>query len=398
MRSIKTQIVGSNPERTRLHNRRLVLEQVRSLQPVGRAQIARATHLSVQAVSNIIAELQSDGWLKESGRSSRGRGLPALLYTVKASGAAALGVEVRPDAVMAALVDLSGTTRFTDRMDLSSTDPAHVAAIVRDLKLRALSASKLAAHRLLGAGVVMPGPFGQVGLSDAGQSTLPNWSGTDAQALFTTALKVPVMLEHDSAAAALAERVGGVATEVDDYCFIYFGTGVGLGMMHGGRIHRGAFGNAGELGHVVVEPNGNPCACGNKGCLETYISRFSVQQHMLKEGIDVNSSEQFQAIFDDRHPALMQWMASAATRLAQAIGMLENLMDPQTIILGGAFPDDMFDYWINSMRMLPGTVAERPNRSLARVVRGASGRMTASYGGAALILNDVFTPRLAAAS
>lgn len=392
----QNQAIGSNPGRTRLHNRRLVLEHVRAQQPVGRAQIARATRLSTQAVSNIIAELEGEGWLHETGRASNGRGLPAVLYALKASGAAALGVEVRPDAVLAALVDLIGNTRFTDRVELQSTDPAHVAEVVNQLKIQALSKSGIAARRLLGVGVVMPGPFGQVGLSDAGQSALPGWHGVDAQALFADTLKVPVVLEHDSIAAALAERVGGVARELGTYCFIYFGTGVGLGVMNNGHMIRGAFGNAGELGHVVVQPGGNACACGNRGCLETYISRFSVQQHLQRHGIDIHSGDDLQVLFDQRQPALMHWLNEATTPLSHAIGILENLMDPATIIIGGAFPDDLFDYWIDKMVLPPGTLAERPDRHIARVMRGASGRMSATYGGAALIINDVFTPRIAA--
>ena len=94
-------IVGSNAERTRFHNRQVVLGLVRNHQPVGRAEIARLSGLSTQAVSNITAELEQDGYLNEAGRQPRGRGLPATQYVLNAEGAYALGIEVRPNGCMA---------------------------------------------------------------------------------------------------------------------------------------------------------------------------------------------------------------------------------------------------------------------------------------------------------
>lgn len=389
-------IVGSNAERTRLHNRQVVLGHIRDRQPIGRAEIARISGLSTQAVSNIIAELAEDGFLVEAGRQSGGRGLPVLQYRLNGDGAAALGIEVRPDAMFAALVDLEGETLFTTRVALADNSPATVLQTARGVRAEALAADRLGKRRLLGAGVVMPGPFGNVGISGAGQSALQGWEGVDAVRLFEEALETVVIVENDATAAAVAELVRGVASGLRTFCFVYFGAGLGLGVVADGEVQRGAFGNAGELGHVVVRPEGRACACGNHGCLETYASRVAVRAHMARAGIDIANVDDIERLYRENNLHLMQWLEEAAAPLSQAIGMIENLFDPQAVIVGGAMPDVVLDHLIAALRLPGGSVAVRQGRETPRVLRGASGRLTAALGGAALIIHDTITPRIVA--
>ena len=114
--------VGANAERSRSHNRQVVLERVRAAGRIGRAEIARASGLSTQAVSNIIADLLEDGLIVESGRRAAGRGLPAVQYALNPKGGFAAGVEIRPDAVFAALLDLCGQPVASERRPLRDAD------------------------------------------------------------------------------------------------------------------------------------------------------------------------------------------------------------------------------------------------------------------------------------
>lgn len=389
-------IVGSNAERTRLHNRQVVLGLLREHQPIGRAELARFSGLSTQAVSNIIAELEEDGFLAEAGRHSSGRGLPVLQYRLNGDGAAALGIEVRPDAMFGALVNLAGETLFTTRVALSQNDPRTVLTIAQTIRNEALKASCGSGQRLLGAGVVMPGPFGNVGISGAGQSALHGWSDVDAAALFEEALDMAVVVENDATAAAVAERVRGIAAGLRTFCFIYFGAGLGLGVVEDGEVRRGAFGNAGEIGHVIVTPGGRQCACGNRGCLETYASRIAAREQLAKAGIAIASVSDIERLYEAGDPHLMAWINEAAGPLSQAIGLIENLFDPETVILGGAMPDAVLDHLISALYLPAGSVAASDRRATPRVQRGACGRLTAALGGAALVIHDTITPRIAA--
>jgi predicted NBD/HSP70 family sugar kinase len=374
---------GSNQGRTRGYNRALVLSHVRAAGASGRAEIARASGLTTQTVSNIIADLEADGLLSECGRRSGSRGLPAVQYALRPDGGFALGIEVRPDALRAALLDLSGQALFTERLGLTRADPATVAAAVVRMRDLAIQQTGVPRDRLLGAGVVMPGPFGATGLADS-TTDLPGWRGTDAAAFLEAALGLPVHVENDANAAAIAERHAGVARGLATYAFLYFGAGLGLGIVADGRLIRGAFGNAGEIGHM-------PWGAGQ---LEDVASRMALARRMAAAGQPATTVEDIAHL--DGHPDLARWLDDAAPALAGAITLIENLLDPETVILGGALPDAVIDALIERIALSDASVAHRPDRRTPRLQRGASGRMTATLGAAAHVLDHAFTPRLAA--
>ena len=369
---------GSNAERSKHRNRQAVLGQVRAAGTMGRAEIARALSLTTQTVSNIIAELSEDGMLLEKGRLSAGRGLPAIQYALNPEGGYALGIEVRPDAIFAALLDMTGNAVTTERVAISQTQPDAVIAHVKALLARALAQVPAAQGRMLGAGVVMPGPFGVTGIAGMG-SDLTGWQEVDAQALFEQATGLPVVLSNDANAAAMAERINGVATDITSFAYLYFGAGLGLGLVHGGQLMRGAFGNAGEIGHIPMPDK--------SGKLEDALSRLSVQRHLQKAGKDARDVDALAQLFQQSDPDLLSWLGTANTALGHAMAIVENVFDPQTIVLGGAMPDEILDHLVEHAPLPELSVSNRPQAPHPRLMRGASGRMTATLGAAALILN-----------
>jgi predicted NBD/HSP70 family sugar kinase len=369
---------GSNAERSRHRNRQAVLGQVRTAGSIGRAEIARTLSLTTQTVSNIIAELSQDGMLLEKGRLSSGRGLPAIQYALNPEGAYALGIEVRPDAVFAALLDMQGRAVTTERIALQMTQPDVVLQHVTALYARALDQVPAAQGRMLGAGIVMPGPFGVTGIAGMG-SDLNGWQEVDAETLFADATELPVVLSNDANAAAMAERINGVAQDITSFAYLYFGAGLGLGLVHGGQLVRGAFGNAGEIGHIPIP--------GQRGKLEDALSRLSVRRHLQMAGKDARDIDALDQLFQDGDPDLMSWLKAASAALGHAMAIVENIFDPQTVVLGGAMPDAILDYLVEHAPLPELSVSNRPQAPHPRLMRGASGRMTATLGAAALILN-----------
>ncbi len=378
---METQIKGSNPLRSRNRNRQAVLGHIQAANTMGRAEIGRALGLSTQAVSNIIAELLEDGLILEKGVRTAGRGLPAQQYGLNPEGGYAFGVEVRPDAVFTALLDLSGVPVKTERTALVETSPYAVAETVLELRSSLLRSAAITEDMLLGTGIVMPGPFGRTGLS--GRSTdLKGWEVTDALTLFKDALGGPVELSNDANAAALSENLAGVAQGIGSFAFLYFGRGLGLGIVNGGRLVSGAFGNAGEAGHMPVH--------GPDGLvpLETLLSRDSIQAHIGGETLDLESLSR---LFDDHDHRLADWLDRAGQALAQAVLTLENLLDPQTIILGGAMPPQLIDHLIAKCPLPAASVSNRADNPFPRLQRGTCGRLAATVGAASLILHRAFT-------
>ncbi len=383
-------IVGANAGRARTHNRQVVLDKIRAAGEIGRAEIARGSGLSTQAVSNIIADLLGDDLIVETGRRAGARGLPPVQYGLNPGGGHALGIEIRPDAVFAAALDLCGRPIASLRRDLKALDRDGVTEAVRAISGAVTKKAKVSAARCLGAGIVMPGPFGPTGLTGAA-SDLPIWRDVSPRDWFSDALGLPVVVENDANAAAVAERVSGVAKELETYAFLYFGSGLGLGMVQNGRLVAGAFGNAGEIGHIPVMAGGKVMP------LESVVSRLSVQRHLSTAGVEVANVDDLDRAYGDQEPALMDWLDAAAEPLGSAIAIIENILDPEAVILGGAMPDRVLDHLIGAVRMPAGTVANRQDRRVPRLMRGASGRMTATLGAAALVINRTFTPQIAAA-
>jgi predicted NBD/HSP70 family sugar kinase len=212
------------------------------------------------------------------------------------------------------------------------------------------------------------------------------------------ALGVPVLVENDATAAAVAERLHGVARARRTFAFVLLGRGLGLGLVLDGAPFKGAFGNAGELGHVVAVPGGRPCPCGNRGCLERYVSLHALAEMLAEAGLALADPAALVRLLAAHDPALRGWLDQAAGLLRPVVTLLENLIDPETIVIGGVLPDPVLDALIARLEPLLPSVAARADRTVPRLLRGATGRFTPALGAAALPLFHEITPDLAAAA
>jgi predicted NBD/HSP70 family sugar kinase len=390
----KPSTIGSNPERNRSHNRRVVLDVVRQLGSVGRMEISRHAHLSTQAVSNIVDDLVADGLLIKTGRLRAGRGLPPIQFAVNPNGGMTAGIEIAADHISTLLVDIGGRIRVQRIIPIHHNDPEAVLPVIKTEIEAAQAQLKSPVPQLLGVGVVMPGPFNVEGMTSVGPTTLSGWLDFDAVASIGRMLGAPITLENDATAAAVGERLHGVAKDLKNFCLIYFGQGLGLGIMIDGRPFRGANGNAGEIGHVLVEKGGRLCSCGQHGCLEAYASFHSLAQRLTTVGIDRIEYADLERLHREKHPVVLEWIEETAGYLAPQVAMLENLFDPEAIVLGGVLPPGLLEDLVQAMQPLPLSVARRRNRNEARLIHGRTGRLTAALGAAALPLLETMTPRL----
>lgn len=388
--------IGSNPERNRAHNRRVVLEVIRMHEHLGRTEIARRAQLTPQAVANIVEELLEEGLLIELGRLRSGRGQPPIQFAVNPNGPMTAGIEVAADHMVTVLLDLSGGIRGQSIISLAPDGQGP--DVVPDLaasEVRKLQASLGAdSGALLGIGVVMPGPFEIEGMSSVGPATLPGWAGVDPVALFARATGQHIVVENDATAAVVGERLYGGGRHLGTFCYLYFGVGLGLGIIQDGRPVRGAFGNAGEIGHLGLTPRKGRAIYGPAGALERFVSVFALRERLAMAGIYTANVDDFQKLHDDNNPTLLEWIAMAADHLAPTVAMLENIFDPETVIFGGGLPDSVLDAVIAQLDPLPVSVATRMQRAMPRVLRGQTGQLTAALGAAALPLLDTVSPHL----
>jgi predicted NBD/HSP70 family sugar kinase len=153
-------------------------------------------------------------------------------------------------------------------------------------------------------------------------------------------LNTGVYLGNDAYAAAIGEKLYGAAKDLNNFFYLYVGEGVGGGLVIAGESYRGTGGNGGEAGHLIVDPNGKPCYCGNRGCLGQYLS-LSTLREMGREG----------------------WLLQAIPALRTAISSIENLFDPEAIILGGSANTELLRLLTNNLTSLgPSVRQDHQNR------------------------------------
>lgn len=379
---------GTNLEHARAHNRRVIIEAIRLHGELTRAELARLTALTPQTVSNIVAELEEAELLASRQPRKQGRGQPAIPVTLNPASAWSIGIHLDHQTLLIVLVDLTGEIHFRRLILVQKPQPdatlARIAEVLAEIKIQLGNRW----HKVLGMGVVMPGPFGVEGISSVGPTTLNGWEQVDIEAELAAMSGLPVTLENDATVAAIGERFHGVARQLNSFIYLYIGTGLGAGIFTDGHIYTGHAHNAGEVGHIVIEPGGRACYCGNHGCLERYVSLQAAYEFC---GLDPMS-----ALPDDLlevDPALFdRWIDNALGPLRQAINMLECIFDAESVIIGGMMPATLLDKIIQRLPPLYQSVRGRYLTG-SRLKTGMTGSDTAALGAAALPIFDEFNPQ-----
>ena len=386
-------ISGTNLEQAKSHNRRVVIEAVRLNGDLSRAEIARLTALSSQTASNIVEELEAAGILKAAAPRKSGRGQPATPLSIDPDGAYSIGLQLDHQSLIGVVVDLGGRVRA--RLDVAVDQP--VPEIAMPLMARMIGKLRKAAHidqsRLLGIGLAIPGPFGIEGMTSVGPTALPGWQDVPIAAELKRQTGLPVIVENDATAAAIGERLHGVARRLDSFVYLFIGTGLGAGLFLNGHLYTGSARNAGEIGHMIVAPGGKLCVCGNRGCLERYISLRAAYEFLGLPDPDHATPDMLADMLEAGDPRIGKWISAVIEPLRQAVNILESLLDPDAIVLGGFMPPALLNLLAEKLEPLPLSVGARSARTTPRVLVGAAGRETSALGAAALPIFDEINPQ-----
>lgn len=321
----------------RRHNLALVLRTVAAEEPVSRARVAARTGLARGTVSSLVDALLAAGFVAELAAARGVPGRPANPLQLNRRGPAGLGVEIGVDTVGVCVVDLSGAVRAhrTARSGHRSLPRAAALGLLTHLAREVVADAADQGLRVAGAAAALPGVVGPDGVLERAPN-LPAWRDVDVVAEVGAALgpvvgDVPVTAGNEADLAALAEReLGGAGP---DFLHVSGGIGVGGGIVLGGRPFHGAGGRAGELGHVVVDPDGPPCGCGGCGCLETVAGL----DPLLRDA-GVADLDALAAAVAAREPRAHTAVAGAGRALGVALAGALHLLDVPAVVLGGAYP------------------------------------------------------------
>jgi len=266
-----------------------------------------------------------------------------------AGGECVIGIDVGGTMLKGAVCDrdaaiVHGERRRTTRDDVDALVDG-IVAFADDLA--AGGRRRFGADGVVGVGLAVPGLVDETRGVALRAVNLP-WRELALAQAVGARLGLPVALSHDVRAAAAAEAALGAGRGSDDFLFVAIGTGIGAAVVHGGRPFLGAHGRAGELGHVVVEPGGPPCACGARGCLEAIASAAAIERAYAAAGGgggggavegDGASAREVAALARADDPAAAEVWSRAARALGAALADAVALLDPGLIVVGGGLAE-----------------------------------------------------------
>jgi glucokinase-like ROK family protein len=329
-----------NRDLIRAINRSAILNIIKLHAGIPRAEIARLTGLSPATVSAISAELIQENLVfeKETGDSSGGR--RPIMLAINPHGGCVVGIKLMEDHALGALTDLEATLLGKLSYPFTDTSPSAVSQALSELISELLNTAENPAPNLMGVGV------GLAGIVDSAQglvrqSPFFGWTDVPLREMVQDRVKVPVYLDNDVNTLAFAEKWFGAGRGIDDFLVVTFGRGIGLGIVVNGQFLHGARGSAGEFGHTVIQPGGELCACGKRGCLEMYAS----EPAMLRQAAEAfqrrqlsslpKTPEEMVAFAEKGETAVQEIFAQAGRLLGQSIANLINIFNPERILING---------------------------------------------------------------
>jgi predicted NBD/HSP70 family sugar kinase/biotin operon repressor len=327
--------MGSLRERNRL----LVVDALRRRGYASRSDLARSTGLSRTTVGTVVAGLQEQGLVVEqevNGHRKTARGRPPVLLRLDPAAGVAVGIYFDHDEVRVALADLSSTVLGEDRteidVDHSAIDAIDVAVeMVRSLQ-RAAGVDR---SQLVGAGVGLSGPVDRRTGKISSDVILPGWAGLQAQRELADRLELHVEVDNDANLGALAEASFGAGRGLKDIVYVTAGSGIGAGLVLGGRVHRGEAGLAGEIGHVQARVDGAVCRCGNRGCLETVAGEGALRALLRPRlGYEVTARDLLDLVAAGDLGAC-RVVNDAGRAIGRVLADLCNALNPEAIVVGG---------------------------------------------------------------
>ncbi|WP_172197017.1 ROK family transcriptional regulator [Saccharibacillus qingshengii] len=251
-------------------NKSIVLDTIRRKGPLSRTDVSERTGLNKATVSNLTAELLQQKLVEETGPGESSGGRKPLMLLFNEAAGCAIGIELGVTLVKAALTDLKGGILLERSTPLARHDPESAFAAIREVTAPLLEAAPETPYGLIGIGVGVPGMVDEAGVI----LYAPNlgWEGIDLKTRLEAEFGVPVVIDNEANAGAAGEREYGAGRHVRHLVYVSAGMGIGSGMIIDGQLYKGAWGYAGETGHMSIESDGRLCSCGSRGCWELYAS------------------------------------------------------------------------------------------------------------------------------
>lgn len=318
-------------ERTQAH----VFAVILTKGPLSRRDIARLTGLSQATITKAVKPLLASGYVVEEAESARGPGRPAIPLRANESSHYVLGIKVTAQELIGVVTSPQADVLASERRPLRGTEVdtvvQSVAAMASDLLDRRPEFRERAEGIGLGLGGHVDGRTGTLKYSP-----MLGWRNVPLAELIEQATGLYTVAENDVNTLAVAEQLFGAGQDIECFAVVTVGAGVGCGLVIDGELVHGALGMAGEIGHIVVEPGGEVCRCGNRGCLEAIASDGAILASIRRAGgprlETVGDAALLAREGDER---AREAFSRAGAMLGRGIAIVANLVNPSRVILSG---------------------------------------------------------------
>ncbi|MEU0289240.1 ROK family transcriptional regulator [Streptomyces sp. NPDC006147] len=305
--------------------------------PLTRLDVARRAGLSPAAVTKAVRPLIEAGYLVEDAdaeaRPAPGR--PANRVRVDGGRALFTGLKVTGDEIIGVLTDLCCRILVARRVPLTGRAPRDVLAVAVDLVNELRTEADGFGVPVLGLGIALAGDVDRAE-GTVRYSPFLDWHGVPLAGPAGAASGLPVTVDNDVRALTVAEQWFGDGVGLSDFAVVTVGAGIGCGLVVHGRVVSGAHGVAGEIGHVPVDPDGPPCHCGNRGCLEAVAADAAILARVREvTGSDVAGTAEAVALAHRGDEGARAVYARAGEAIGRGIATVANLLGPQRVIISG---------------------------------------------------------------
>lgn len=303
--------------------------------PLSRTDIAKRLSVSPATITAVTKELLLLGVIHEVEQQASRGGRPGQLLALSGAAGRAIGVKVAADHVACVEARLDGSLVDTWRGPFDPLVP-NAPDLLVELVKNLVDVRRDGEGPLLGVGIAVPGAVDQQGGGIVDAPTL-GWQRMTLGDRLRHEVGLPVLLENDVSAVAVAERLYGRGRDHRDFVVVTIGTGVGAGLVVDQKLFRGAGGGAGEFGHVPVTADGPVCACGNHGCLEAHVGEPAILRDARAArviGPDGSIDDLLAAADRGDEPARAIYAEAGAT-LGRAVAGLVNVLDPELVVVLG---------------------------------------------------------------
>ncbi len=323
-----------NSNTIRRINAARVFHGIRTSPGISPQDLSKDTGIDLATISIILSTLEQDGLVVRTLRERTGRsGRPTSQLSINEKTGVLAGVAVEVEEIQIVLSSFAGTRLASLRVE-GSLEQERAAAAIKSGVLALLKQAGYPRKALAGIGVGMPGLVGLDGKLALAPAL--GWHDVDFGGALSSSLNVPVQLENDTKAAAIAEHLFGSGVHDADFIYVFGRSGVGGGLYLGGNLYRGPHGMAGEVGHMKLVPNGRRCACGAFGCFEAYVSERAIFTSLREAKVKLANVEAVREAALRGAPKVLEVLAESGRHLGLGLASLANIFAPSSIILGGA--------------------------------------------------------------